>query len=483
MSSSTQLSARERIFALLDENSFVEIGAVVTKRNTDFNLQEPSVPGDGVITGYGVIEGRIIYVYSQDSSVMGGSIGEMHAKKIIHLYDLALKVGAPVIGLVDCAGLRLQEATDALAGFGELYYKQSMASGVILQITGVFGMCGGGSSISASLSDFVFMEAEKGKLFIHTPNVILGNTVTKRDTAAASFKAEAGMVDFVAKEEEVLQAIRELLCILPSNNEDEMNQPEGLDDINRKLPDFLEALDEPADALQKLSDDGFFFELKEHYAKEMVTGFIRLNGLTIGAIANRSKKKDEAGKTIESFEGTLTKHGCYKAEKFIKICDAYGIPILTLTNASGFSATLAEERGLSIASAKLVYAFANATSPKVNLITKKAFGSAYITMNSKHIGADFVFALEEAEIGMMEPNLAAQILYAEECKTQAGSKERLEEKAKEYAALKQSADSAAKRGYIDAVIPADSVRQHLIYSFEMLYSKREGRPSKKHGTV
>lgn len=477
MSNTAHLSAKDRIATLLDSNSFVEVGALVTKRSTDFNMKQKEVPSDGVITGYGVIDGNLVYVYGQDVTAMNGTMGEMHAKKIAHLYDLALKVGAPVIGLVDCAGLRLQEATDALAGFGELYLKQSLASGVIPQITAVFGTCGGGSAVSASLSDFVFMEEKDAKLFVNTPNAIIGNNQGKCDTAAASFMAEAGVVDFVFQDEAtVLSNIRQLVTILPSNNEDDASYEECTDDLNRLLPSFESELTDVSLALKDLSDNGFFMEVKKDYAKEMVTGFIRMNGMTVGAIANRKAIVDENGKTVTKFDDSLTTAGCYKAEKFAEICDAYNIPILTLTNISGFSATMNDAKSISVAAAKLTYAFANATVPKINLITEKALGSAYITMNSKHIGADMVFALENAEIGTMDADLAVQIMYADE-------KVDKKEKAEEYKALQQSAVSAAKRGYVDAIIPSDSARQHIIYAFEMLFTKRESRPSKKHGTV
>lgn len=477
MSSTTQLSAKDRITNLLDENSFVEVGALVTRRSTDFNMQQKDVPSDGVITGYGVIDGNPVYVYSQDTKALNGSIGEMHAKKISNLYDLAIKVGAPVIGLVDCAGLRLEEATDALAGFGDIYLKQSLASGVIPQITAIFGNCGGGSAVTASLSDFVFMEEKNAKLFVNSPNAILGNNATKCDTSSATFMAEAGVVDFV-KEDEVslLNSIRELVMMLPSSNEDDASYDECSDSLNRLLSNLSSELDDVTLALKELSDQHAFVEVKTTYAKEMVTGFIRLNGMTVGAIANRTEVLDDSGKAIEKFDNVLTSAGCYKAEKFVAFCDAFNIPILTLTNVSGYSATMSEAKSISIAAAKLTYAFANATVPKVNVITKKAFGSAYVTMNSKHIGADLVFAFESAKIGTMDANLAAQIMYADQ-------KEIQEQKAKEYDELQQSAVAAAKRGYVDAIIESDSLRQNVIYAFEMLFTKRESRPSKKHGTV
>jgi len=477
MSSTTKLSARERIATLLDDSSFVEIGALVTKRNTDFNLAQTDAPSDGVITGYGLIDGSLVYVYSQDAEVLNGTMGEMHAKKIVSMYDLALKVGAPVIGLVDCAGMRLQEATDALAAFGNVYLKQSMASGVIPQITAVFGTCGGGCAVSAAMSDFTFMPEEGAKLFVNSPNAVEGNFVGKCDTSAAKFQAEAGVVDVVKEDEaSVLASIRTLVSFLPSNNETECNL-DCTDDLNRATVAFAGAVSDPAVALADIADNGEFFEIKADYAKEMVTGFIRLNGATVGAVANRVAKLDENGKAAEKFDAVLTTKGCYKAESFVEFCDAFGIPVLTLTNVTGYAATMCEEKSVAIAAAKLTNAFATATVPKVNVIVKDAMGSAYITMNSKHIGADMVFALEDAKIGMMDAGLAAQIIYAGEAEAVRN------EKAAEYEAVQSSAVAAAKRGYVDSIISADAVRQQLVYTFEMLYTKREARPSKKHGTV
>lgn len=476
MSSSTKMSAKERISMLLDENSFVEIGALVTKRNTDFDLQQKDAPSDGVITGYGLIDDSLIYVYSQDASVLNGTVGEMHAKKIVRLYELALKTGAPVIGLVDCAGIRLEEATDALAGFGEIYMKQTMASGVVPQITAVFGTCGGGSAISAALSDFTFMSKNDAKLFVNAPNALEGNYTAKCDTATAAYQAECGVVDVVEEDEAaVLAGIRTLVTILPTNNEAETTV-DCEDDLNRAVS--FDALNtDPAKALADISDDNFFFEVKAEFAKEMVTGFIKLDGMTIGAVANRMAVLDENGKETEKFENSLTTKGCYKAEKFVKFCDAFGIPVVTFINVNGYKATVNEERGIATAAAKLTFAFANATVAKINVISGEAMGSTYIVMNSKHIGADMVFAVEGAKIGMMDANLAAQILCPD------ADAEGKKEAAKAYSELQQSAVSAAKRGYVDAIISADSIRQHLAYSFGMLYSKRETQPAKKHGTV
>ncbi|MBQ9120272.1 MAG: carboxyl transferase [Lachnospiraceae bacterium] len=478
MSTTAKMSAKDRILALLDENSFVEIGALVTKRNTDFNLQEKEAPSDGVMTGYGVIHDSLVYVYAQDVSALNGTMGEMHAKKITRLYDLALKVGAPVIGLVDCAGLRLQEATDALAAFGDIYLKQTMASGVIPQITAIVGTCGGGSAVQASLSDFVFMTESNAKLFVNAPNTLEGNNVNKCDTAAAKYMAEAGVVDFVCEDDAALIAsIRELMSVLPYNNTEEAAGEIDVDDLNRALPNLTAELADTALALADISDNGLFVEVKKDYAKEMVTGFIRLNGMTIGAVANRTAVTDENGKVAAKYEDRLTTAGCYKAESFVEFCDAFNIPVLTLTNVSGYSADMKDAKSIGIAAAKLTAAFAGATVPKINVVTEKAYGSAYITMNSKHIGADMVYALEGAKIGTMDAKLAAQIMYAGEAADVQAAK------ASEYDALSQSAESAAKRGYVDAIVAPDSLRQHLLYGFEMLFTKRENRPAKKHMTV
>lgn len=483
MSSTAKLSARDRIALLLDENSFVEIGALVTKRNTDFNLQTKDAPSDGVITGYGVINENPVYVYSQDVSALNGTMGEMHAKKISNIYDLATKVGAPVIGLIDCAGMRLEEATDALEGFASILYKQSICSGIIPQIAAVFGCCGGGLSVSASLCDFVFAEKNNGKLFVNAPNAVAENNAAKCDTSAADFKAEAGVVDFVAEgEENLLAQVRELVAVLPSSNEDD-SLSECTDDLNRVCDEFEAQMDDAAAALKTISDNGFFIETKSAFAKEMVTGFIKLDGMTVGAVANRAAILDENGKAVEKFASELTAAGCDKASAFVKFCDAFGIPVLSMVNTTGYANCICQEKKLAPALAKLTYAFANATVPKISLVLKKALGTSYVCMNSKGLGADLVFAVEGAEIGAMDADLAAQIIYADELAAAADKTAFKAEKASEYAALQNNAVSAAKRGYVDAIITADSVRKNLVYSFEMLYLKRENHPAKKHGTV
>ena len=469
--------AGQRIASLLDENSFVEIGARVTARATDFNLKQTETPSDGVITGYGVIDGNLVYVYSQDASVLGGSMGEMHAKKIANLYDLAMKTGAPVIGLIDSAGLRLQEATDALNAFGEVYLKQTMASGVIPQITAIFGTCGGGLALIPTLTDFTFMEGKKAKLFVNSPNAVEGNEISKCDSSSAKFQSEnAGIVDVVAEEAEIFAQIRELINLLPANNEDDQSYVECTDDLNR-ASDIAGCVGDTGIALSLIADDHYFFETKRDYAKEMVTGFIRLNGATVGVVANRSEVYGEDGEVSEKFDSVLTVKGCRKAAGFVKFCDAFEIPVLTLTNVKGYSATMCAEKNIAREAAALTYAFANATVPKVNVVIGKAFGSAYVTMNSKSIGADMVFAWDTAEIGTMDAKLAAKII----CNGQGADK--IEACAKEYEALQNNVESAAKRGYVDAIIKAEDTRKYVIGAFEMLFTKRENRPAKKHGTV
>lgn len=466
-----------RISELLDAGSFVEIGGAVTARNTDFNMQESKVPGDGVITGYGVIDGSLVYVYSQDASVLGGAVGEMHAKKITGLYDMAMKMGAPVVGLIDCAGLRLQEGTDALEAFGSIYAKQALASGVIPQITAVFGTCGGGAAILPGLSDFTFME-EKGKLFVNSPNAIPGNHIEKCDTSSAAFQTEeAGNVDFLGTESEILAGIRELICMIPANNEDNDSYEECTDDLNRLCAGIANGADDAALVLSMIADDKKFVEVKAEYAKDMVTGFIRMNGQTVGAVANRSKVYDEEGKVQQEFDGSLSAKGCKKAADFVEFCDAFEIPVLTLTDVNGFKASKCSEKTLAREAAKLVYAFANATVPKVNVVTGKAFGSGYLVMNSKALGADMVYAWPDAEIGTMEAGLAAKIMYPD------ASVDERKEKEDQYRNMQESATSAAARGYVDTVIRPEDTRKYVIGALEMLFTKREDRPSKKHGTV
>lgn len=463
MSSST-VSASNRINSVLDENSFVEIGAMITARSTDFNLKQIDTPSDGVVTGYGTIDGNRVYVYSQDSAVLGGTIGEMHAKKIANLYDLAMKTGTPVIGLIDCNGMRLQESTDALNAMGEIFFKQSMAKGVIPQITAVFGYCGGGLAVSTALSDFTFMEEKNGKLFVNAPDTLDGNYTAKNDTASAAFQSsESGLVDFVCDADSIYAEIRSLVSVIPANNDD-IAMVDCTDDLNRVCANLAGCAGDTSVLLAQIADDNDFIEVKSAYAKDMVTGFIKLDGLTIGCVANRTEVLGEDGKATEKFDAVLSPKGCAKAAAFVEYCDSFGIPVLTITNTTGFEATMCSEKKIANAVAALTSTFANCDVPRVNLIVGKAFGTAYVAMNSKAIGADLTFAWPNAQIGTMDANLAAKIMFEGE------SQDVISAKASEYAQLQNSAKSAAMRGYVDSIIEPDDTRKHLIYAFEMLFA-------------
>lgn len=474
-------SASMRIAGLLDEGSFVEIGGDVTARSTSFNMQTSETPSDGVITGYGTINCNPVYVYSQNAAVLGGTIGEMHAKKIVKLYELALKTGAPVVALIDCAGIRLQEAVDALNAFGELYMCQIKASGVIPQITGIFGTCGGGMAVVPTLTDFTFMESEKAKLFVNSPNTLACKDA--QEIASAKFQAEkVGVIDGTGTEEEIIAQMRALISMLPGNCED-CAMEECTDDLNRVCEGIENCAGDTSIALSMIADNSDFMEVKADYAKEMVTGFLRLNGTTVGAVANRTQVCDEEGNAAESYDGSLTANGCSKAAKFIKFCDAFNIPILTVTNVSGLKADRHQEMKLSKYMAEMAYAYGSATVPMVNVVAGKAYGSAYAVMNSKALGADLVFAWPESSIGMMNAESAVKIIYADEINASKEAPKLIREKAAEYEAVQSSPQAAASRGYVDAIIEPAATRKHVIAAFEMLYTKRAASPAKKHGTV
>lgn len=470
---STTSKASQRIASLLDENSFVEIGAKVTARATDFNVNANDTPSDGVVTGYGVIDGNLVYVYSQDASVMGGSIGEMHAKKIVNLYDMALKMGAPVIGLIDSTGLRLEEATDALNAFGELYASSALASGVIPQISAVFGSCGGGLSLVPALSDFVFME-KSAKMFVNSPDGICGNNAAKCDNSASDFQAaETGVVDMVADEATIYASIRELVAMLPSNCEATAFD-ECEDDLNRACEGIEGCVGDTSIAVSMLADNGFVFETKADFAKDMYTALIKINGDTVGVVANRTEVFDEEGNSVEKFDCALSAKGAQKAAEFVNFCDAFEIPVVTLTNVAGFKACMCCEKRAAKEAAALTAAFANATVPKVNVIIGQAFGTAGVVMNSKALGADMVFAWDSAKIGMMDSKFAAQII----CNGK--DADAVAECAKKYDELQNSVDSAARRGYVDTIIAAADTRKYVAGALDMLYTKAVDTPAKKH---
>ena len=476
MSNSTETLARQRICSLLDEKSFMEIGSMVTARSTDFCLTHTDTPSDGVITGYGLINGNLVYVYSQDVSVLNGTIGEMHGRKIAALYDMAIKMGAPIIGLIDCAGIRIQESVDALHAFGEIYGKQAMASGVIPQICAIFGTCGGGLSVVSALSDFTYVET-KGKLFVNSPNTITGNSKEKCDTSSPKFQSQySGCVDGVGTTEEILAEIRQLVSVLPGNSGQGGCEDECYDDLNRNSQEISGMKEDAALLLTEISDDHLFVETKKDYAKDMVTGFIKMNGMTIGAVGNRSKVYDADGNVSETFEEVLTVSACRKATDFVNFCDAFEIPVLSLTNVKGLETSKCAEKNLARALAGMTKAFASATVPKVNLITGTAYGSAYVMMNSKGLGADLVYAWEGSKISMMDSKMAAFVMCPD------APLEVVDKTAKEYEALQSDVTSAARRGYVDLIIQPEQTRKYAVAAFEMLYTKCVDGPMKKHGT-
>lgn len=477
-----KLTARERIGLLLDTNTFVEVGAFIKQRTTDFNLSVKEAPADGVVTGYGAINGKLVYVYSQDSTVIGGALGEMHAKKIVSIYDMALKVGAPVIAIIDTAGLRLQEATDALEGFGAIFLKQSLASGVIPQITAILGNCGGGAAIVPSLSDFTFMTTKNTNLFVNSPNALDDKSASFEKYASANFHAEkTGIVDFVCEtESECFSAMRNLVDLLPSNNLEESPLFETTDDVNRMTTELglmANIIDQGVNAkaiVSSIADNNSMVEVKAAFACEVVTALVRMNGSTVGIIANNTVGND----------GKLTSFGCKKMVSFVKVCDAFNIPLITITDVAGFSASVAEEKaGLSKAIAKMTYSFATATVPKINLIVNRAYGSAYVSQNSKHIGADLVFAWPTATVSVMDATSAVKIMYAEEIEASSVADEVITEKTGTYNSMQASPYAAASRGYIDDIIDPSSTRKRLIAALEMLFTKHVVGPEKKHGTV
>ena len=433
--SNVSLSAGDRIRALVDANSFVEIGAQVVRRSTDFNKEEKEVPADGVITGYGVIGDDLVFVYSQDAGAMNGAIGEMHARKIASLYQMAIKAGAPIIGLIDCAGIRIEESLDAIAGFGEIYMKKVQASGVIPQLTAILGTCGGGVAISAGLSDITLMDRTGGTLFVNSPNAVAGNFKEKCDTSGADFQAAAGNVDIVCdSEKDVLNKLRELITLLPANS----GMPafrESSDDKNRTIG----TLGFGREALENIADVNSFVELKADFGTELAAGLLTIDGQTVGALANTE-------------EGVLSSDGCRKAEQLIYFCDSFGLPIVTLTHVKSYASDMSEEKTIASRVADMTYAFASADVPRVNVIIGEAYGSSYLSMNSKHLGADLVLALDTAKVGVMDAKLAAEAVGVDEST---------------YREMQEGASAAARRGYVDNVIPVADIRKHLIYALQM----------------
>ena len=479
-----KLTARERIEKLLDEDSFVEIDAFVEHRCIDFGMEKQRIPGEGVVTGYGTIDGRLVYVYAQDFTVLGGSLGEYHAKKITKIMDMAVKMGAPLIGLNDSGGARIQEGVDALSGYGNIFFRNTLASGVIPQISVIMGPSAGGAVYSPALTDFIFMVDKTSQMFITGPQVI--KAVTGEDVSAEELggsithSTKSGVAHFrAANDEECLEMVRTLLSYLPSNNLEDPPQYMINDDINRLSDRLMEIIpDNPnkpydiKEIISEIVDDGIYLEPQSMYAENIITAFARLNGRTIGIIANQPKV----------LAGCLDINASDKASRFIRFCDAFNIPLLNIVDVPGFlPGTNQEYGGIIRHGAKMLYAYSEATVPKVTLIVRKAYGGAYLAMCSKDLGADFVLAWPTAEIAVMGPDGAANIVFKNEIKSSDDPVAARNEKIKEYRENFANPYRAAARGYVDDVILPSETRPRLISAFDMLMSKRESRPNKKHG--
>jgi len=479
-------TARERLLMLFDENSFVELDAFVKHRCTNFGMEKMDAAAEGVITGYGQVGGRLVYAYAQDFTVIGGSLGEMHASKICKVQDNALKVGVPVVGLNDSGGARIQEGIDALAGYGDIFYRNTQASGVIPQITAIMGPCAGGAVYSPALTDFVFMVNKSSQMFITGPQVI--KTVTGEEVSAEELggamthNATSGVAQFIVEnDEECIAEIRRLLSFLPSNNMESAPVYDTRDGVNRIIEDLNDIIpdnpNKPYDMkaiVKSLVDSGDFYEYQKYFAQNILTGFARIGGKSVGIIANQPSV----------LAGCMDVNTGDKAARFIRTCDAFNIPILTLVDTPGFLPGTAQEYGGIIRhGAKILYAYSDATVPMVTLITRKAYGGAYIAMASKHLGADVVLAWPSAEIAVMGPQGAANIIFRKDIADADNPAEMRQKKVDDYTAEFATPYKAAERGYVDDVIEPSVTRQRLADAFDMLSSKRKSRPSKKHGNI
>ena len=478
-------TARERLEMLFDENSFVETGLFVTHRCTHFGMQEKEVPGEGVVTGYGTIGGRIVYAAAQDFTVMGGSLGEMHAAKIAMTQEAALKAGAPMICINDSGGARIQEGVDALAGYGRIFYNNTMASGVIPQISVIMGPCAGGAVYSPALTDFVFMVDGTSQMFITGPQVIkavTGENVTANELGGAmTHNSVSGCAHFAAAtEEDCIAQIKTLLGFLPQNNMDAApvyacsDDRSGDEALNDLVPDNPNKAYDMMTVVRSLADDGIVMEYQQYYALNMITAFIRMNGKSVGVIANQPK----------AMAGCLDINASDKASRFIRTCDCFNIPLLTLEDVPGFLPGTAQEYGGIIRhGAKLLHAYSEASVPKVTVITRKAYGGAYIGMCSKHLGADTVFAWPDAEIAVMGAEGAANIIFAKDIKQADDPAERRKEKIAEYTDAMMNPFIAASRGYVDDIIMPSETRRCVINAFEALAGKHVSQPAKKHSNI
>ena len=481
-----KMTARERLHHLFDEGTFVETDAFIKNRCNRFGMDKLDVEAESVVTGYGRIEGRIVYAYSQDFTITGGALGEMHSKKIVKAMDAAAKIGAPMVGLNDSGGARIQEAVDALSGFGDIFFRNSIYSGVIPQISAIMGPCAGGAVYSPALTDFIIMVDKTSQMFITGPQVIktvTGEIVSAEDLGGAmTHNSVSGNVHFLAESElHCLASIRELLQFLPSNSMETAPDAPCTDDPNRQISELNDIIpDNPnkpyniLDVIVPLVDDGYFLQYLPYFATNLITGYARINGKSVGIVANQPNV----------MAGCLDMNAGDKAARFIRTCDAFNIPLLTLVDVPGFlPGTNQEYNGIIRHGAKILYAYSEATVPKVTLITRKAYGGAYVAMCSKSLGADMVFAWPTAEVAVMGSEGAVNIIFKNDiakAEDKAATKQKIIE---EYAAEFATPYKAAERGFVDDVIVPQTSRQRIIDAFMMLEGKREKRPAKKHGNL
>lgn len=481
-----KLTARERVNLLMDEGTFEEIDKFVMHRSKDFGLDKEHYLGDGVITGYGEVNGRLVYVFSQDFTVFGGSLSETHAEKICKIMDMAMKNGAPVIGLNDSGGARIQEGVNSLGGYADIFYRNTRASGVIPQISAIMGPCAGGAVYSPAITDFILMVENTSYMFVTGPNVVktvTQETVTAEELGGASaHSTKSGVTHFAcANELEAIKHIKRLLSYIPQNCEDhapvypyELKKDEGRKVLNTLIPENPNQPYDMRDAIRGIVDEESFLEVHENYADNIVVGFARIAGRSIGIVGNQP----------QSMAGVLDNHASVKAARFVRFCDSFNVPLLVLVDVPGFlPGTDQEWNGIITNGAKLLYAFSEATVPRITVITRKAYGGAYDVMNSKHIGADMNYAWPTAEIAVMGAKGAAEIIFKKEIAEASDPEAKLQEKVDEYTAKFANPYRAAHRGFIDEVILPSDTRTKLIKAFKMLENKVDKLPRKKHGNI
>ncbi len=481
-----KMTARERIAKLFDAGTFVETGLFIKHRFVNFGIEDKESPAEGVITGYGQINGRLTYVAAQDFTVIGGSLGEMHAEKIVRCQEAAMKVGAPMICISDTGGARIQEGVDALSGYGRIFYNNTLASGVIPQISVIMGPCDGVASYNPAITDFVFMVENTSQMFMTGPQVIravTGEDITAEDLGGAkTHSAVSGVAHFsTSNEDECIAKIRELLSYLPQNNMEKSETFNSNDDLNRLSPELNDIIPENKnvayemkDVIRAVADDNVFFETQSEYAKNIITGFIRLGGKSIGVVANEPNV----------MAGCLDIDASDKAARFIRTCDCFNIPVLTFEDVPGFLPGVKQEHGGIIRhGAKMLFAYSEASVPMVTVITRKAYGGAYIEMCSKHIGADVVYAWPEAEIAIMEAEGVANTIFANEIKEANNPQEERAKKIAEYENMIMNPYIAASRGYVDDIIEPATTRKMLIAAFDSLETKAVRKANKKHGNI